>query len=163
MTVKGVKLKSESFFSISHGILEFWRKNLRGRIPIGLRVLPHTMDPNVSRLFEYPFHAVGIDFVGGLPTNTNGNKWILTVICPYSNFLRTIPVPNKKATTAARALFNELFLQYGSPTQLQSDCRGEWLNSVLSHVTKLTSMNHIFTISYIDLVSMVRLKKYIIS
>ena len=30
MTVKGVKSKSESFFSISHGVLELWRKNLRG-------------------------------------------------------------------------------------------------------------------------------------
>ena len=30
MTVKGVKLKSESFFLISPGVLELWRKNLRG-------------------------------------------------------------------------------------------------------------------------------------
>ena len=44
MTVKGVKLKSESFFLISPGVLELWRKNLGGRIPpppppawIGLR------------------------------------------------------------------------------------------------------------------------------
>ena len=32
MTVKGVKLKSESFFSISPGILKLWRKTLVGRI-----------------------------------------------------------------------------------------------------------------------------------
>ena len=30
MTVKGVKSKSESFFSLSHGVLELWRKNLKG-------------------------------------------------------------------------------------------------------------------------------------
>ena len=30
MSIKGVKLKSESFFSISYGVLELWRKNLRG-------------------------------------------------------------------------------------------------------------------------------------
>ena len=29
MIVKGVELKSESFFPISHGVLELWRKNLR--------------------------------------------------------------------------------------------------------------------------------------
>ena len=29
-TVKGVKLKSESFFSISYGVLELWRKNAKG-------------------------------------------------------------------------------------------------------------------------------------
>ena len=32
MTVKGVKLKQESFFSISYGVLELWRKTVRGRI-----------------------------------------------------------------------------------------------------------------------------------
>ena len=30
LTVKGVKLNSESFFSISHGVLELWRKTLGG-------------------------------------------------------------------------------------------------------------------------------------
>ena len=30
MSIKGVNLKSESFFSISPGVLELWRKNLRG-------------------------------------------------------------------------------------------------------------------------------------
>ena len=30
MSIKGVKLKSESFFSISPGVLELWRKNIRG-------------------------------------------------------------------------------------------------------------------------------------
>ena len=30
MSINGVKLKSESFFSISPGVLELWRKNLRG-------------------------------------------------------------------------------------------------------------------------------------
>ena len=30
MTVEGVKLKSESFFLISPGVLELWRKNLGG-------------------------------------------------------------------------------------------------------------------------------------
>ena len=35
MTIKGVKLKLESLFSISHIVLELWRKTLRGweRIP----------------------------------------------------------------------------------------------------------------------------------
>ena len=33
MSIKGVKLKSESFFSIFPGVLELWRKNLRGWIP----------------------------------------------------------------------------------------------------------------------------------
>ena len=46
MSIKGVKLKSESFFSISPGVLELWRKNLRGAdstpppVQIGLTRVP---------------------------------------------------------------------------------------------------------------------------
>ena len=32
MSVKGVKLKSESYFSISPEVLELWRKNLRVKV-----------------------------------------------------------------------------------------------------------------------------------
>ena len=38
MSIKGVKLKSESFFSISPGVLELRRKNLREGVQIGLRL-----------------------------------------------------------------------------------------------------------------------------
>ena len=97
---------------------------------------------------EYPFHTIGVDFVGELPTSTNGNKWILTAVFLYSDFLMVIPVPNKKATTTARALLDQLFFTVRISTQLQSDRGGEWLNLVRSHVTKLISINHIFTTSY---------------
>ena len=33
MSFKGVMLKSESYFSISSGVLELWRKTLGGRNP----------------------------------------------------------------------------------------------------------------------------------
>ena len=33
MSIKGVKLKSESFFPMSPGVLELWRKTLGERIP----------------------------------------------------------------------------------------------------------------------------------
>ena len=73
------------------------------------------------RIYDRPFSTIGIDYVGQLPTTPAGNKWILTAVYPYSNFLRAIPEPDKQATTAARALFNDVFLQYGFPAVLQSD------------------------------------------
>ena len=64
MSVKGVKLKSESYFSISPGVSELWRKNRRGggRMPPGPdRVkeargrLKATVDNRVTtRLSLYP-------------------------------------------------------------------------------------------------------------
>ncbi|KAL9951307.1 hypothetical protein ACROYT_G043949 [Oculina patagonica] len=104
--------------------------------------------PMQVRLYEHPFHTLGIDYVGKLPVSPHGNKWILTAVCPYSNFLRAIPVPDKRATTAARALYDYVFLEFGFPTVLQSDQGGEWTNAVLQELTKLLSIEHVFTTSY---------------
>ena len=91
--------------------------------------------PMQVRLYKHPFQL-------------NGNKWILTAVCPYSNFLRAIHVSDKRATTAARALFYHVFLEYGFPAVLQSDQGGEWVNSVLQELTNLLSIEHVFTTSY---------------
>ena len=92
--------------------------------------------------------TLGVDYVGELPSSPSGNKWILTAVCPYSNFLWAIPVPDKTATTAAHALFHEVFLLFGFPSVLQSDCGGEFLNAVLLRLTALLSIKQVFTSGY---------------
>ena len=53
MSIKGVKLKSESFFSISPGVLELWRKNLRGRIPPPRPDRVNHLKTNSTKLAHY--------------------------------------------------------------------------------------------------------------
>ena len=101
--------------------------------------------PMQLRSYQHPFHTLGIDFVGELPMSPSSNKWILTAVCPYSSYLREIPVPDKTATTAAYALVNDVFLSTGFPSVLQSDRGGEWLNALLHRITKLLSIKHVFT------------------
>lgn len=106
--------------------------------------------PMQIHLYDYPFHTLAIDYVGELPISLNGNKWILTAVCPYSNFLQAIPVTDKHATTAARALYDHVFLKFGFPAVhvLQSGQGGEWTNAVLQELTMLLSIEHVFTTSY---------------
>ena len=85
--------------------------------------------PMQLRLCQYPLHTLGVDYAGELPRSLSGNRWILTAVCPYSGYLRAIPVPDKTATTAANVLFHEVFLQLGFPSVLQRDCGGEFLNA----------------------------------
>ena len=101
--------------------------------------------PMQVKLYQHPFHTLGVDYVGELPISPNGNKWILTAVCPFSNYLRAIPVPDKTAITAANALFNDVFLLLGFSSVLQSDRGGEWLNALLHRITQLLSIRHVFT------------------
>lgn len=100
------------------------------------------------RMCEHSFHTIDIDYVGPLPSTSSGNKWILNAVCPHSNFLQCIPVPDKQATTTARVPFDTIFLQYGNPKVLQSYQGGEWLNAVLNRLTNFLSIEHVVTTSY---------------
>ena len=100
------------------------------------------------RSYLYPFHTLGVDHVGKLPTSPNGNKWILTAVCPFSNYLISVLVPDKTATMAAQVLLDHVFLKFDFPAVLQSNRGGEFLNAVLHRITKLLSIKHIFTLSY---------------
>ena len=104
---------------------------------------PH--GPMQLRLYQYPLHILGVDYVGELPPSPSGNRWILTAVCPYSGYLRAIPFPDKTATTAANVLFHDVFLQLGLPSVLQIDRGGEFLNALLHRITQLLSIKQIFT------------------
>ena len=87
-------------------------------------------------------------FIGELSVRTNSNKWIINAVCPYSNFLRAIPVAVKHASTAARALLDVVSLQYGFPAVLQSDQGGECTNAILHYLTKILFIEHVLTTRY---------------
>ena len=73
----------------------YWRNmhkhviNWVGRCPqcIRFKTTQPAHGPMQLRLDQHPFHTLGVDFVGELPMSPSGNKWILTAVCPYSNFL----------------------------------------------------------------------------
>ena len=52
---------------------------------------------------------------------------------------------DKTATSAAKAIFNDVFLLLGFPSVLQSDQGGEFLNALLHLLTKLLSVKQVFT------------------
>ena len=89
-----------------------------------------------------------VDYVSELLVSPSGNKWILIAVCPFSNYLRAIPVPGKTATTAANALlmhYYDISLLFGFLSVLRSDHGGEWLDALLHHITQLLSIRHVFT------------------
>ena len=48
------------------------------------------------------FHITGVDYIGELPHSPSGNKWILTAVCPFSNYLRAILVSSNQLQQRGR-------------------------------------------------------------
>ena len=146
--------RDTTFSAISRG--SYWRnlaKDVRLWVNrctecIKCKTLTQKPSPMNVRLDMYPFHMLKIDFVGPLPTSTSGNKYILTAVCPFSNFLISVPVLDKTATTITRALSDKVFCKFGFSTVIQSDGGSEFLNAVLFRITKILNLKHIFTMPY---------------
>ena len=110
-----------TYHALSHG---FYWYSLSKHVWNWIRQCPHCVQfksiqpaygPMQIRMYKYPFHTLGVDYVGPLSASPAGNKWILTDVCPFSIYLRAMLVPDKTAPTAARALFQDILLLFVFP------------------------------------------------
>jgi predicted aspartyl protease len=67
------------------------------------------------------FARVGLDLAGPFPLTQRGNKHIMNIVCWFTKYVISIPLPDARSTTIARALLNNCYLRYGGCTELVTD------------------------------------------
>lgn len=97
---------------------------------------------------QYSFDKIIIDTMGPLPISTNGNRYILTIMCDLTKYLTCIPIPDKSAKTIAKAIVENIVLIYGSPKQLLSDCGSEFLNQIIKELCVLLNIQQLHSTPY---------------
>uniref|UniRef100_A0A183CIF4 Reverse transcriptase n=1 Tax=Globodera pallida TaxID=36090 RepID=A0A183CIF4_GLOPA len=67
--------------------------------------------------------AVGarLDLAGPFPMTQKGNKHILNIVCWFTKYVISVPVPDTKARTIAQAFLNHCYLKFGGCTELITD------------------------------------------
>jgi hypothetical protein len=93
----------------------------------------------------YPFHTVGIDLLGPLDESIMGNKYILTIVDHFTGWPEAIAIPDKRAETIAKALFDTLICRHGAPKYLLSDRGKEFLNNLMQELARVVGFTKIFT------------------
>ena len=99
-------------------------------------------------LATYPLDVVGIDLVGKCLETTGGHKWILTIVDHYTRWPIAIPLPNRKAETIARALYEHLISQYGVPRKILSDQGKELVGEALETLYQKWGIKRVKTGGY---------------
>ena len=95
-----------------------------------------------------PLEVVGIDLVGKCLETTRGHKWILTIVDHYTRWPIAIPLPDRKATTIARALYEHVICQYGVPRKILSDQGKELIGDSLEFLYKRWGVKRVKTGGY---------------
>ena len=69
---------------------------------------------------SYPFHHIGIDFMGPLPLS-NGNKHIPVIGDHFTKWYEAKPLPDQTADTTANALADHWISRFGCTHSLHID------------------------------------------
>jgi len=63
-----------------------------------------------------PLDIVAIDILSGLPTASDGNKYILVITDYFTKWSEAYALPDSEASTCMTALYNNFFSRFGFPT-----------------------------------------------
>ena len=85
---------------------------------------------------EAPNDRVHVDLFGPLPESACKNKWILTITCAFSRFVRVVPLPNKETRTVAEAILRHWIAVFGPMKKLVHDQGREFHSELLNHLLK---------------------------
>ena len=111
-------------------------KRTAGPAPVSLHSVP-------TRPFEY----MGIDLIA-MPESASGNKYAMVVMDHFSRYATVVPVPDKSATTVARALVRYVVLVHGPPKSLLSDQGGEFDNELMKELARSFGYKKLSTTPY---------------
>jgi len=87
-----------------------------------------------------PLDIVAIDVLSGLPSSSDGSKYLLVVTDYFTKWCEAYPLPDAEASTCMQALYNGFFSRFGFPRQLHSDQGKNFESKLFSEICKLTGI-----------------------
>lgn len=132
------------------GMLAFAERLLRTCQPCQMKV-GNSKDQKAllrASVSGYPFQKLSLDFVGPLPTSSQGNTYILTVLDTFTRWLEAFPLRAATADRVVKVLVRDVFSRYGLCEQLHSDRGSQFTGDLLSDVAKTLGISHTQTPAY---------------
>jgi hypothetical protein len=95
-----------------------------------------------------PLDRVHVDLTGPLPQTKGNHKYIMVIKDYLTKYVWLIPLKTKGAVEVAEAFVGEFVCQAGIPGRLVSDRGNEFVNKLLSNVSRILGINRVSTTPY---------------
>ncbi|XP_037774531.1 uncharacterized protein LOC119571186 [Penaeus monodon] len=121
-------------------------------------VIPETLVPTGSvsvpspaltyDIPDRPFQRISVDVLSGFSVSATGNRYLLVFIDNFSRFCELVPIPDKSATTVARAFLENVICRHNTPDEIVSDNGSEFNNSLLHSLCSMLRIKKINILPY---------------
>ena len=101
-----------------------------------------------TRLPQFKWQQISIDFCGPLTEDVNGFKYLLVVMDTFSKYCVVIPTKNMEAMTVARCLFFDICLIFGFPQSILSDHASNFNKSIMPAFYEILKAHKVTTAPY---------------
>jgi hypothetical protein len=95
-----------------------------------------------------PFHRIGIDIKGPLPITSNGNRYIIVAMDYFTKWPEAIAIPNIKAETVAKFIYEQIICRHGVPQEILSDRGTSFINKIVDELCQKYQTKHRLTSAY---------------
>lgn len=105
---------------------------------------PFVLTPTPQKAFD----IVCIDTIGPFQKSNLGNVYAVTIQCELTKYVVIQPIPNKEASTVAKAIFENFILIYGPMREIRTDLGTEYKNELFQNISKLLNISHNMSTAY---------------
>jgi len=102
----------------------------------------------ITTTAKNPFEKCALDIVGPLTETMSGNKYILTFQDDLSKFIVAMPISQQDAETTAKEFVLNIVLKFGSPAQILTDQRSNFLSDLFKNTCKSLKNKKIQTAAF---------------
>jgi hypothetical protein len=81
-----------------------------------------------------PWHTIGMDIVGPLPTSANGNKYIFTLMDYMTKWPDAFAIPDQKTETLAKIFVEEVCCRHGIPAKIITDMGSNFMSGFFKDI-----------------------------
>ena len=94
------------------------------------------------------FGRIHMDFLGPLPTTSEGHKYILLVVDSFTRWCECFPLVSADAVSVARILFDQIICRFGAPQSILTDRGQQFMSSLIKELCRLFQIVKINTSAY---------------